>query len=90
MVGFLNNPKIGGMFDHAGGTFVLDEDTEAYFLTKDFLIASTSQTALNAQMDSMYSLSGIWVTKWFKQVADIMNGFEPAPTSPITKENNTQ
>ncbi len=87
MVGLLNDPAIGGMFDRAGGYFVLDEQRDAYYLMRDFPLATTNKKQLKEGMDALYGVSGMWLKRWFFRVAMIMHGHEAAPTAPVTLAN---
>jgi hypothetical protein len=87
LVAALNDPKIGGMFDHAGGHFVLDENREGYFLVRAFPVARTTPEKLIDDMERMQTVAARWTTKWFFRVAMIMHGKEKAPTSPVTLQD---
>lgn len=84
----LNDPTVGGMFEHGGAVFVLDEKKEAYFLVKEFQLATTTAAALRAEMDEMQNLAATWTVRWFARVAKIMHGHERAPTTPVTRKND--
>ncbi len=85
MVGALNDPAIGGMFERGGGVFVLDEAREAYSLVVDFPVATTDRATLIARMETLQDIAAAWTTRWFFRVAKIMHGHEPAPTVPVTR-----
>jgi hypothetical protein len=87
MVAALNDPKIGGMFDHASGYFVLDEKREGYFLVRAFPVARTTPEKLIDDMERMQTVGARWTTKWFFRVAMIMHGKEAAPTQPVTLQD---
>jgi hypothetical protein len=87
MVVALNDPKIGGMYDRAGGYFVLDEQREGYFLVRAFPVAQTEPDKLVRDMERMQAVAARWTTKWLLDVAMIMHGKEPAPTHPIALDN---
>lgn len=86
MVEALNDPKIGGMFENGGGTFVLDEEKQMYFLTKDFPVLSTNKAQFLADMDDLQSIGAVWTTTWVFRVAMIMHGNEKAPTERVTRK----
>lgn len=88
MVTVLNDPAVGGMFERAGGRFMLDEGREAYFLVREFALASTSAEQLYAAVESMKDVSAVWTTTWLGHVAMMMHGREPPPTQPVTRANN--
>jgi len=87
LVGALNDPKIGGMFDHAGGYFVLDENREGYFLVRAFPVARTTPEKLIDDMERMQTVAARWTTKWFFRVAMIMHGKEKPPEHPVTLQD---
>lgn len=86
----LNDPRIGGMFERGGAVFVLDEEKEAYFLVKRFLVVATSETELCSEMDELQNLAATWTRRWFRRVALIMHGHEPSPSVLVTRENDRE
>lgn len=80
----LNDPAIGGMFDRAGGYFVLEESREAYFLVRPFPVARVDDRQLIAAMEQLQDVAAMWTGCWFRRVAMIVGGHEPPPTRPIT------
>lgn len=80
MVMALNDPAIGGMYDHGGGRFVLDEPREAYYLTRSFSVPATTARSLIRDMDRMREVAPTWTVKWLLDVAMIMHGKEKPPT----------
>jgi hypothetical protein len=87
MVGALNDPRIGGMYDHAGGHFVLDEAREGYFLVRAFPVARTTPDKLVDDMERMRTVAARWTTKWLFEVAMIMHGNRAAPSRPVTLQD---
>lgn len=83
----LNDPKIGGMFDRGGGTFLLDETRQGIYLVRAFPVASTSSDALFDAMDALQIVAAIWTTKWLFRVTMIAHGNQSAPTAPVTRAN---
>ncbi len=79
----LNDPAIGGMYDRAGGSFMLDEDRGGFFLVRSFPVESTTSESLIAGMEAMKIVAARWTTQWFGEVALIMHGTRPAPARPI-------
>jgi len=84
MVGALNDPRIGGMYDHANGHFVLDEAREGYFLVRAFPVAQTTPEKLVDDMERLQTVAARWTTKWLFEVVMIMHGNRPPPTRPVT------
>lgn len=84
----LNDPKVGGMFERAGALFVLEEEKEAYFLMKEFPVATTTEAALSADMDEMQNVAAMWTMRWFFRVSMIAHGHELPPTAPVTRAND--
>ena len=87
MVDALNDPAIGGMFDRGGGSFVLDEKRDAYFLVRDFPVATTDERSLIDGMERLQSVTATWVVRWFYRVAMIMHGHQLPPTHPVTLDH---
>jgi hypothetical protein len=83
----LNDPRMGGLYEHAGGYFVLDEKREGYFLVRAFPVAQTTPEKLVRDMERMQTVAARWTTKWFLDVAMIMHGKEPPPAHPVTLDN---
>lgn len=79
----LNDPKIGGMYDRAGGHFVLDEARGAFFLVRAFPVRETTEGQLVRDMEKMRNVADHWTMKWFLDVAMVMHGKEKALTHPI-------
>jgi hypothetical protein len=90
MVSALNDPAIGGMFDRGGGSFILDEDKDAYYLIRTFPLGSTTPSALIDNMERMEDIAATWTVRWFSRVAMIMHGHQTPPTAPVTRDNDTQ
>jgi len=84
----LDDPKIGGMFEHGGGSFLLDEEKSAYFLVKRFPLATTTPNGLVSEMEDLLNIAAAWTTRWLSRVAGIVHGWEPAPTVPVTRAND--
>jgi hypothetical protein len=84
----LNNPKIGGMFERAGGRFVLDEEKRMYFLVRDFPALETTPRALRIRMEKLMNVGATWSLHWFRRVARIVNGVEPPPEEPVQWDVN--
>ena len=87
IVGALNDPAIGGMFERAGGVFVLDERKEAYFLVRSYPLATTDIAGLTRAVRDGREVAAIWTTRWLYRVAMIFHGHQPAPTRPVTRKN---
>jgi hypothetical protein len=79
----LKDPKIGGMFERAGGKFVLDEEKSMFFLMKDFPVAETTPRALRVRMEKMMNVGATWSLHWLARVARIAHGWDPPPTEPV-------
>ncbi len=80
----LNDPKIGGMFERAGGTFVLDEEKRMYFLVRDFPVSQMTQRTLRLKMEKLLNVGATWSLHWFGRVAKIAHGWEAPPEQPVT------
>ncbi len=80
----LNDPKIGGMFERGGGTFVLDEEKRMFFLVRDFPAAQMTQRALRLKMEKLLNVGATWSLHWFGRVARIAHGREAPPSEPVT------
>jgi hypothetical protein len=87
VAGALNDPRIGGMFDRGGGTFILDEKQQGFFLVRAFPVASTTPDALFDAMETLQEVAAVWTTKWMYRVAMIAHGNQPPPTHPVTRAN---
>lgn len=83
MISTLNDPKIGGMFEHAGGRFDFDEETQAFVLIREFPVMETSSDDLNAEVDRLLEVTAVWTIRWLFRVSKIMHGHEAAPTLPV-------
>lgn len=90
MVTALNDPAIGGMFDRGGGSFILDEGKQGYYLIRTFPLASTTPDTLIFGMERMEDVAATWTVRWFYRVAMIMHGHQKPPTAPVTRDNDTQ
>jgi hypothetical protein len=77
----LNDPMIGGRFDHGGGTFILVEATRAICLARAFSIPETTEHALRIAMDHLRDVAATWQLHWLFRVAPIVHGHEPRPTT---------
>jgi hypothetical protein len=84
----LNDPAIGGMFEHGGGYFFLDEDKRMYFLARDFPLERTTPKDLRLGMDALRDLGAAYTTRWFKRIAEITHGRALPPALPVTREND--
>ena len=84
----LNDPKIGGLFEHAGGYFVLDEKKQKFFLMKDFPVENITPSQLWERMEDLIDLGARWSIKWVGHVGRMAHGYEPPPTHPITRQND--
>lgn len=83
MLAALNDPKIGGMFDQADGYFVLNTESQGFYLVRAFPVASTTPAAFLAGMKRLERVGEKWTTAWFLDVAMIMHGKEPAPARKV-------
>lgn len=83
MLAALNDPHIGGMYEQAGGYFVLDPQREGFFLVRKFPVSKTTQATLQRDMERLQTVAAKWSTTWFLDVAMIMHGKEPAPVQQI-------
>jgi hypothetical protein len=84
----MDDPKIGGLYEHGGGHFVLDEDKQICFLVKDYPVASTSVAAFISDMDRLVEIGARWSISWAGHVAVQAAGAEPIPSHPVTLEND--
>lgn len=84
MVVALNDPRVGGMYDRAGGYFVLDEKRQAYFLVRRFAVPATDPRVLIGAMEAMQQVGARWTTSWLFEVAMVMHGRRPPPDRPVT------
>lgn len=76
----LDDPMIGGRFDHGGGVFVLDDAKRTICLTREFPMAGLSEYSLRTQMDHLRAVAAAWQLHWLFRVARIVHGWEPRPT----------
>jgi hypothetical protein len=90
MVSALNDPAIGGMFDQGGGSFILDEGKDNYYLVRAFPLATTTPNTLIADMERMEDIAVTWTVRWFSRVAMIMHGHQKPPSAPVNRDNDTQ
>ncbi|MGI4853890.1 MAG: hypothetical protein ACRYF4_07595 [Janthinobacterium lividum] len=84
----MNDPTIGGMYDRAGGHFLLDEQKQMFFLVRDFTLSQTDEASFVKQVDALSDIAGIWVMKWLGIVADQSHGAKPKPTQRIDREHD--
>ncbi len=49
----LNDPTIGGMYDRAGGQFMLDEQKQMFFLVRDFTLSQIDEATFTKQVDAL-------------------------------------
>lgn len=84
----VNDPKIGGMFDKAGGIFTHSNDWKNLYLTNTYNIENMSVTEFISKVDNQQKLNDAWLKYWDKAVAQIVHSGQPAPTTPVTLENN--
>jgi len=75
----LIDPRIGGMFDHGGGEFHLDEERRAIFLLRRFDVASTSEHQFRVAMEHLRNVGATWTLHWYFRVARILHGWDPPP-----------
>jgi hypothetical protein len=80
MLAALNDPRIGRMYEQAGGMFILDEAKGAFYLVQRFSVPQTSPELLINRMDRMRNVAARWTTTWFFEVAMIMHGNRAPPT----------
>ena len=86
----LEDPKVGGMYEKGGGRFVLDEGKRAFFLTKDFPIATTTEAGLRREMEVLLDLGAVWATRWLARVAAVAHGWEPPPARRVTRADEPE
>lgn len=84
MLTALNDPRIGGMYDRAGGQFVLDLQRQGFFLVRCFNVGRTERAEFVKHMSELQTVSGKWTLEWFLDVAMIMHGEEQAPSKPVS------
>jgi hypothetical protein len=80
----LNDPKIGGKFNRAGGKFVLDEEKRMFFLVKDFPVAETTPRLLRVKMEKLMNVGATWSLEYLGRVSRIAHGWEPPPDEPVS------
>ena len=83
----LNNPEIGGMFESAGGYFVLDNQKRMFFLMKDYELTTVDADKLYTDMQDLIDLGAVWTIRWFSRVARITHGREAAPVKKVTRQD---
>ncbi len=84
----LSDPKIGGMFDKAGGYFTHSDDWKEIYLTKDYKINDFKLDEFLKQVDYQERVNNQWFSHWGVAVANIVHQGKPIPTQPVTLENN--
>lgn len=83
----LSDPRIGGMFDTAGGAWEFDPKTGKTFLYR--LYPLTAQpAAITVDIERMSDVVPAWETRWSAVVAEISQGRLAPPTRPVTLEND--
>jgi len=88
IVSFLNDPEVGGMYEKAGASFVLDEEIEAYLLVKEIAVAQLTPPILFAEIERLEEVAPYWTTGWLGEVAMVMHGQKTAPTARVTIPEN--
>jgi hypothetical protein len=83
----LNDPAIGGMFEHDNGQFVLDTERQGFFLVRAFPVAQTTPQGLERDMERLRKIAARWSAEWFKDVAMIMHGNEKPREHPVMLED---
>jgi hypothetical protein len=84
-VAALNDPQIGGMYEHGGSIWVLDRALKGYFMTYEFPVATTTNQQLRSKINELVAISGPWVIDWWMEVLGIKLGELPKPTRRITR-----
>lgn len=84
----MEDPKIGGLYEHGGGHFILDEEKQICFLVKDYPVESTTAGFFISDMDHLMKIGARWSMSWAGHVAVQAAGAEPIPTQKITLEND--
>jgi len=83
----LFDPKIGGMFDHGGGKFFVDNEKEMLFLTRDFKINDITYKKFKKDMDILINTGATWSMRWVSKVTGIVHGWEPMPEKPVKRNS---
>jgi hypothetical protein len=84
----LNDPDIGGMFENAGGYFILDETKRMYFLARDFPLDGTTPKDLHQGMEALRDVGATYTMRWFGRIARIAHGQRLPPARPVTREHD--
>lgn len=84
IVTFLNDPEVGGMYERAGGYFVLDDELQAYLLVRDTPVAQLTPPILVEQIEGLEQAAASWTTGWLGEVAMVMHGHRSKPTERVT------
>lgn len=84
----LFDPRIGGMFDQAGGYMTHSDDWSSLFLVKDYKVNELSVDEFMKQLDYQQRVNEAWFDSWGIAVAQIVHQGKPMPTQKVTLENN--
>ena len=80
----LRDPAIVGMYETAGATFRWERKVESFLLCKDVGLTQP-QDAFNHEIDELLDVGLEWKLEWFFEVAMIMHGNKPLPTTRQTR-----
>lgn len=84
IVGLLNDPAVGGMYEKGGGYFVLDEELQAYVLVRDIPVSQLNPRSLFESVEELEEAAAHWTTGWLGEVAMMMHGHRDPPARRVT------
>ncbi|MGI4853888.1 MAG: hypothetical protein ACRYF4_07585, partial [Janthinobacterium lividum] len=84
----LNDPRIGGMYDRAGGFFTLDPTLKTIFLTKDVDLQSITDKQWIQHVEELRIVDARWFHSWYRHVANQALGKEAPPKQHISLHND--
>lgn len=80
----IQDPKIGGMFDHFGCEIVFDESDKSFKLIWSCNVNEITPETFTNNLKHLFQISAAWQARWLPQILSIVqDGLQP-PIKPIT------
>jgi len=82
----INDPAIGGMFDHRNATIQINEPERTIVMTREIAVAGTSAEHYSMLMDDLWQAARFWRDGYLQRIPAIDQGTMPPPEKPLTIE----
>lgn len=83
----VQNPQIGGMFEHGGSDVLFDKHAGRFQLVWSCKVDGITEDRFTSSLQTQFQLAAAWQLRWLPRIIDIVQNGAAIPDKPVTLES---